>query len=79
MTKTELKTRMEQRNRALTMFNQWEVRQTAQHQSSDQIFASLGAIYALLPAETRCQIRDPEYMGIRTMHDVLRHLSYPRR
>jgi hypothetical protein len=59
---------------ALSAFAAWE----ASHQADvdvSQVFASLGAIYELIPPEHRGQRDDPERRGVRIMHERLAALS----
>ena len=69
------KTQIEKRNRALAAFNQWEAEHPRRLRNSEQIFACLGTLYALLPVEARRRIEDPDRNGIRIMHRALRHLK----
>lgn len=69
-----LKVLIEKRNRALTAFNRWESEHRRSRQDTDQIFARLGTLYALLPPEARRRTEDPNRTGIRIMHQALRHL-----
>ena len=70
-----LKARFEKRNRALTAFNRWEADHLSSSQSSEQVFASLGTVYELLPPETRHREEDPDRSGIQAMHRALQHLK----
>lgn len=71
----ELKALIERRKRALTAFNRWEAEHPDRERSSEQIFASLGTLYAMLPPEDRRREEDPERRGIQRMHQMLRHLK----
>ncbi len=71
----ELKALMERRNRALNAFNRWESEHPRRDLGSEQIFASLGTLYALLPPDARHREEDPERKGVQIMHQMLRHLK----
>jgi len=71
----ELKALIERRNRALNAFNQWESKHPRKDPGSEQIFASLGTLYALLPPDARRREEDPERRGIQIMHQMLRCLK----
>ena len=71
----KLKTQIEARNRSLNVFNKWESTHPGREKNSQQIFASLGTIYELLPLEARRRVEDPDRSGIRAMHRALRHLN----
>ena len=73
--RSKLKKRIEARNRSLNAFNKWESTHPGSEINSQQIFASLGTIYELLPPEARRREEDPNRSGIRAMHRALRHLN----
>ena len=70
----QLKMQIEKRARALDAFNRWEATRLSSGQNSEQIFASLGTLYALLPPQSRHK-EGIDHSGIRTMHRMLRHLK----
>lgn len=70
-----IKALFEKRKRALAAFNRWEAEHPSSPRSSEQIFAALGTLYAMLPPEDRRREEDQERRGIQTMHRRLRALT----
>ena len=73
--KQRLKSIFERRNLALKAFNKWEAEHPRPERDLEQVFASLGTIYDLLPEEARRRNDDPTYLGVQTMRRALRHLK----
>lgn len=71
----ELKILIERRSRALNAFNRWESEHPRRDLGSEQIFASLGTLYAMLPPDARRRKEDPERKGVQIMHQMLRCLK----
>ena len=71
----ELRTLIECRNNALSAFNRWETEHPRKELRSEQVFAALGTLYALLPVTCRRRQEDPERRGVQAMHRMLRHLK----
>ncbi len=63
-----LRTRIE----GFERFAEWEAAHPSRLSPAAAV-ASIGALYALLPAESRQSIVDPS--GVRRMHEALRHLT----
>ena len=62
------------RERALAAFNRWEAGRPGNTQDGEQVFASRGTIYGLLPSEQRTRESSRKLLGIQDMHRALRHI-----
>jgi hypothetical protein len=70
----DLRALLEQRRSGLEAFARWEAEHPAERELT-QVFASLGALYELLPVEHRRRDEDPKREGVRLMHERLAGLS----
>ena len=72
--RTSLQDLIEKKRAAMKAFESWEASHPCELDVS-QVFASLGAIYDLIPVGHRGQRDDLERLGIRIMHERLAALS----
>ncbi|MBC8204079.1 MAG: hypothetical protein H8E87_01065 [FCB group bacterium] len=65
---------IEERNEKFRRFNQWEEQNPPQY-SPETAIHLIGCLYEMLPPEVRMKDDDPEKLGIRKMHSILKLLS----